>query len=481
MLYNIGVTTDIIVYEEIIMAETITAISTALGEGGIGIVRVSGPSSKDVMRKLMNKNDDNIEARHAYLGKVYNSDNSVIDEAIFIYFASPASYTGEDMLEIQAHGSNTSLKEILKRVLDCGVKDIRMAEPGEFTKLAFMNGKMDLSQAEAVIDIIKAKTDLSLEIAEGQREGRLGAAINEIRENLLNILAEMAVNIDYPDEDIEQYEYDGLINKLRWVLSDVDQLLDTASIGRIAREGIKIAIVGKPNVGKSSLMNALLGEGRVIVTDIPGTTRDTVEESASLGGIPIVLVDTAGLRETDDKVEKIGIQRTEHAIAAADMIMLVIDGSKDIEDEDDEILNYLGKINGDSIIVVINKSDLGNKIDENKVIEKMPGATVVTTSLVGKDAIESARKVSEVIGNKINIGYIKSGDNNIVSNERHIKMLKNADMNLNEAIEMLQNGDSIEVAELSARYAYDNLGQIIGEDVGEDVINAVFSKFCLGK
>lgn len=481
MLYNIGVTTDIIVYEEIIMAETITAISTALGEGGIGIVRVSGPSSKDVMRILMNNRIENIEARHAYLGKVYNSDNSVIDEAIFIFYASPASYTGEDMLEIQAHGSNISLKEILNRVLDCGVKDIRMADPGEFTKIAFMNGKMDLSQAEAVIDIIKAKTDLSLEIAEGQREGRLGAAIKEIRDNLLNVLAEMAVNIDYPDEDIEQYEYDGLINKLRWVLSDVDQLLDTASIGRIAREGIKIAIVGKPNVGKSSLMNALLGEGRVIVTDIPGTTRDTVEETASLGGIPIVLVDTAGLRETDDKVEKIGIQRTEHAIAAADMIMLVIDGSKEIEDEDDEILNYIGNINGDSIIVVINKSDLGNKVDENKVIEKMPGATVVTTSLVGKDVIESARKVSEVIGNKIDTGYIKTGNNNIVSNERHIKMLKNADMNINESIEMLQNGDPIEVAELSARYAYDNLGQIIGEDVGEDVINAVFSKFCLGK
>ncbi len=463
------------------MSDTIAAISTALGEGGIGIVRISGPSGLDVLRAVADNVPENVEARHAYLGKILDADNKVIDEAIYVYYESPASYTGEDMIEIQAHGSNVSLKRILNRILDCGIKEIRMAEPGEFTKLAFMNGKMDLSQAEAVIDIIKAKSDLSLGIAESQREGRLGDSIREIRENLLDILAEMAVNIDFPDEDIDQTAYDELANRLRWILNDVDDLLDTSSIGRIAREGVKIAIVGKPNVGKSSLMNSILGEGRVIVTDIPGTTRDTVEESVSLGGVPIVLVDTAGLRDTDDKVEKIGIERTEKAIASSDMVMLVIDGSRELEDEDDKILNYVKKMNGEHIIVVINKSDLGTSIDENIVKEIIPECTVVNTSLIGKGANEAAKTISTVIGEKLNLNNIKTTETNIVSNERHIKMLKNASADLDDAIMMLQNGEPVEVAELSARYAYDSLGKIIGEDVGEDVIDAVFSKFCLGK
>ena len=475
------------------MSDTITAISTAPGEGGIGIVRVSGPASKDIMRRIMSGCPKDIEARHAYLAKVTDPETSeIIDEAIFLFFKGPASYTGEDMLEIQAHGSNVSLKATLHAVLSCDIREvitengtepteIRMAEPGEFTKLAFMNGKMDLSQAEAVIDIIKAKSDLSLGIAESQREGRLGNTIREIRENLLDILAEMAVNIDYPDEDIDQVAYDELVNRLRWVMSDVDELLDTTSIGRIAREGIRIAIVGKPNVGKSSLMNALLGEGRVIVTDIPGTTRDTVEESASLGGVPIVLVDTAGLHETDDVVERIGIERTEQAIAAADMVMLVIDGSNDLDDEDDKILRYIRNMNGNRILVVINKSDLGSYVDVVAVQEKLPGATIVTTSLVRQEALASARKISAAVGEMFKLGSISPQETNIITNERHVKMLRNASMNLNEAITMLQNGDPLEVAELSARYAYDSLGKIIGEEVGEDILNTVFSRFCLGK
>ena len=283
------------------MADTIAAISTAPGEGGIGIVRVSGPESKSLMKRLMLSCPEEIEPRHAYLGKVIKDSSSarseIIDEAIFLYMQEPASYTGEDMLEIQGHGSNVSLKAILAAVLDSGVPGVRMADPGEFTKLAFLNGKMDLSQAEAVIDIIKAKSDLSLSIAESQSAGRLGDKIREIRETLLDILAEMAVNIDYPDEDEDftsEYDSSSLIGRLRWVLNDVEELLNTASIGRIAREGVRVVIAGKPNAGKSSLMNALLGEGRVIVTDVPGTTRDTVEESVYIGGVPIVLVDTAG-------------------------------------------------------------------------------------------------------------------------------------------------------------------------------------------
>lgn len=469
------------------MADTITAISTAPGEGGIGIVRVSGPQSETVMRKLMVGCPEEIEPRHAYFGKVVrdssDAKSEVIDEAVFIYMQAPASYTGEDMLEIQGHGSNVSLRSILSAVLDTGLDDVRMAEPGEFTKLAFLNGKMDLSQAEAVIDIIKAKTDLSLEIAESQREGRLSETIREIRETLLDTLAEMAVDIDYPDEDYDAGEgaYRDLIERLRWTHSEVDDLLDTVSIGRIAREGVRAVIVGKPNAGKSSLMNAILGEGRVIVTDVPGTTRDTVEESASLGGVPIVLVDTAGLRDSDDKVEQIGIEKTKQAIAGADMVILVLDGSRGLDDEDVRVLDFIEGMNTAHMLVVINKQDLGRSITEDDVHRKLPGARVISTSLVGRGAVEAAKKVTEAVREIFEFDSINVRESNIITNERHVKMLRNASMNLGEAIDMLQNGEPVEVAELSAHYAYEALGKIIGEEVGDEVLNTVFSKFCLGK
>ena len=469
------------------MADTIAAISTAPGEGGIGIVRVSGPESARLMKRLMLSCPDEIEPRHAYLGKIVKdsskSDAEIIDEGIFLYMKAPASYTGEDMLEIQGHGSNVSLKAILAAILDSGLPDVRMADPGEFTKLAFLNGKMDLSQAEAVIDIIKAKSDLSLEIAEGQRAGRLSENIKNIREELLDVLAEMAVDIDYPDEDYddESGAYSKIIDQLRWVHSDVEDLLDTVSIGRIAREGVRAVIAGKPNAGKSSLMNAILGEGRVIVTDVPGTTRDTVEESASLGGVPIVLVDTAGLRDSDDKVEKIGIERTTQAIAGADLVILVIDGSQALDDDDRKVLSYIGNMSTDHILVVINKEDLGRSVSEEAVLEKLPRVRIISTSLIGKGAIDAAKKVTEAIGEMLDLGNINARETNIVTNERHVHLLRKASVEIDEAISMLQNGEPIEVAELSAHYAYEALGKIIGEEVGEEILNTVFSKFCLGK
>lgn len=470
------------------MSDTITAISTAPGEAGIGIVRTSGPASLDIMKRLMAKFPSEVKPRHAYLSRVvYDSadkGSDVIDQAIFIYMKAPNTYTGEDVLEIQAHGSNVALRCILRAVLSSGAENVRMAEPGEFTKLAFLNGKMDLSQAEAVIDIIKAKTDLSLGIAESQREGRLSRAVREIRDSLLDTLAQMAVDIDYPDED-EDNIGDGssseLVNQLRWVLCDVEELLDTAGIGRIAREGVRAVIIGKPNAGKSSLMNAILGEGRVIVTDVPGTTRDTVEESASLGGIPIVLVDTAGLRDTDDKVEKIGIERTEQAIASADLVILVLDGSRGFDEEDDKVMGYLEHINTEHLLVVINKDDLGNAITGEDVQKMFPGAVTITTSLIGRAAEDAARQISEAVGKMHGLMDLNVREMNIITSERHVRMLRNAAMNLDEAIGMLKNGEPVEVAELSARYAYDDLGKIIGEEAGDEIINTVFSRFCLGK
>ena len=470
------------------MAETITAISTAPGEAGIGIVRTSGPASLQIMKRLMADQPSEVEPRHAYLSRVvYNSedeDSEVIDQAVFLFMKAPNSYTGEDMLEIQGHGSNAALKNILRAVLDSGADGVRMAEPGEFTKLAFLNGKMDLSQAEAVIDIIKAKSDLSLGIAESQREGRLGETVRNIRENLLDVLAEMAVSIDYPDEDEENTGSNTeseLAGQLRWVQADIDELLDTVHIGRIAREGVRAVIIGKPNAGKSSLMNAILGEGRVIVTDIPGTTRDTVEESASMGGIPIVLIDTAGLRDTEDKVEQIGIERTEREIAAADIVILVLDGSRDLDDQDSKVLSYIEHIDSRNMLVIINKDDLGNEVSEDKVKELFPKASVIHTSLVGPGATEAARRISGEIGRMAGLEGLRISEMNIVTNERHVSLLRKASNNISEAVAMLRRGEPVEVAELSARYAYDELGAIIGEETGEDVINNVFSKFCLGK
>lgn len=470
------------------MNDTITAISSAPGEAGIGIVKVSGPGCREIMRKIMRKCPEEPQPRHAYLSRVMRNTEDgnaeAIDEAIFLFMEGPHSYTGEDVLEIQAHGSNVGLRSVLQAVLDSGVEGLRMAEPGEFTKLAFLNGKMDLSQAEAVIDIIKARTDLSLTIAEGQSAGRLGDTIREIRENLLDVLAEMAVNIDYPDED-EDYSSDSdgssLIGQIRWILNDIETLLDTASIGRIAREGVRVVIAGKPNAGKSSLMNALLGEGRVIVTDVPGTTRDTVEESVSIGGVPIVLVDTAGLRNTDDKVEKIGIERTAQAMATADLIILVLDGSAALDDRDDTVLDYIEKMNNEHLLVVINKNDLGNTITEEDVRAKLPEAEVVSTSLIDDGIPAAVASVAKAVSDMYDLGKLNAREMNIVTNERHVRMLRNAEMNLDEAITMLQNGDPMEVIELSAHYAYDALGKIIGEEVGDDVLDRVFSKFCLGK
>ena len=469
------------------MADTIAAISTAPGEGGIGIVRVSGPESASLMRRLMLSCPEEIEPRHAYHGKIVkdSSDSAaeVIDEGIFLFMKAPASYTGEDMLEIQGHGSNVSLRAILAAILESGLPAVRMADPGEFTKLAFLNGKMDLSQAEAVIDIIKAKSDLSLEIAEGQRAGRLSENIKDIREALLDVLAQMAVDIDYPDEDYgdEGGSYGEVIDQLRWIHSDVEELLDTVRIGRIAREGVRAVIVGKPNAGKSSLMNAILGEGRVIVTDVPGTTRDTVEESASMGGIPIVLVDTAGLRDSDDKVEQIGIERTAQAIAGADLAILVLDGSQALDEDDNKVLSFIEKMSKDNILVVINKEDLGHSVSEEAVLERLPGVRIISTSLVGKGAIDAARKVSEAISEMYDLSGINVKETNIVTNERHVHLLRKASIDIDEAISVLRRGEPVEVAELSAHYAYESLGKIIGEEVGDEILDTVFSKFCLGK
>lgn len=462
------------------MKETIAAISTARGEGGIGIIRVSGEASLLVMKKLMFNFPKDIKSRYAYFSKIVGKDNEIIDEANFIYMKAPYSYTGEDVLEIQAHGNNFSLKKILREVINCD-ESVRIAEPGEFTKLAFLNGKMDLSQAEAVIDIIKAKSDISLKIAENQRHGRIGNSIKNIRKDLLEVLADMAVNIDYPDEDIEMISYEKFLEKIKVAKEKIDKILKTSNIGKIAREGIRIAIIGKPNVGKSTLMNALLGEGRAIVTEIPGTTRDTIEENANIDGFQIVLIDTAGLRETEDVVEKIGIEKTKDETKKADIIMLVLNASDSFSEQKEEIIKNKELFENKKVIVVINKTDLNEKIEESKIKELVPESLVVLTSFIDEEANSSVDKIKENIISILSLKEISLDNENIVSEERHIELLKSSEKNLKDAINLINMKEPLEVIELSTHYAFDNLGEIIGEGVSEEILNTVFSKFCLGK
>lgn len=343
------------------MADTIAAIATPLGEGGVGIVRVSGPNSLAIMRSIYRECPDEVIPRHVYYGHAVDNHGTVIDDMVAIYMKAPHTFTGDDVVEFQAHGSNVSLRLILRSAISVGA---RIADPGEFTKNAFLNGRLDLSQAEAVIDLIKSRSEKPLSIASDQLNGSLGQEIIDIRNHIKDVLAQMAVNIDFPDEDIEQVSYDEFLAELMKQQGRLGKLIKSAEFGKLAREGIKLALVGRTNVGKSSLMNGLLGEDRAIVTNIPGTTRDTIEESATIGGYPIVIVDTAGIRDTDDVIEQIGIERSKNQIDIADFVIMVIDGSSSLEDEDFEIAKH---IEGKQVLLVINKEDLGITISESEI------------------------------------------------------------------------------------------------------------------
>ena len=457
------------------MADTIAAIATPLGEGGVGIVRVSGPNSLSIMKSIYRECPDEVIPRHVYYGHVVDNKGTVIDDMISIYMKAPHTFTGDDVVEFQAHGSNVSLKLILRSVIASGA---RLADPGEFTKNAFLNGRLDLSQAEAVIDLIKARSEKPLSIASEQLNGSLGQEIIDIRNHIKDVLAQMAVNIDFPDEDIEQVSYDEFLAELMKQLDRLGKLIKSAEFGKLAREGVKLALVGRTNVGKSSLMNGLLGEDRAIVTNIPGTTRDTIEESATIGGYPIVIVDTAGIRDTDDVIEQIGIERSKNQIDIADFVIMVIDGSSSLEDEDFEIAKH---IEGKQVLLVINKEDLGITISESE-IERMQSILnckgVVNTTV---KTIEGIGGVREAIENIFTEGFVKSDGGNIVTNERHKEALVRASESLTQGIELLEMCEPLEIAEIEVRDAFQILGEIIGETASEEILDTVFSKFCLGK
>ena len=456
------------------MDDTIAAVATAYGEGGIGIIRISGEKSLDILEEIFEFHGiEEIVNRRMTYGKIVDRDNGqTIDEVLAVYMKGPATYTAEDVVEINCHGSTVSLRKTLSLVLRKGA---RLAEPGEFTKRAFLNGRIDLSQAEAVIDVVKAKTDKSFDVALSQLEGGLSSYIRDIRQNLLDLLVDITVNIDYPDEDIEEITYDKLEINIKQIGDMIKKLLSTASSGRMIREGIRVAIAGKPNVGKSSLMNGLLRETRAIVTEIPGTTRDTIEEALSIRNIPVYLIDTAGIRETSDKVEKLGIEKSKEAFNNADFIIFIMDGSEEISSEDEEIIEYLKER---KCLVLINKKDLEQKIDSVQIRNMLPNSQIIKTSLINGDGIEEIENAVEEL---VYGGEITQSESMMVNNVRHINLLTDSCNSLEDALQMAVNREALDFIEIDVKNAYELTGEIIGESVNDDIINEVFARFCLGK
>ena len=457
------------------MEDTIAAIGTPLGEGGIGIIRISGPNSGTILEDIFECAGDSssLENRRLTYGRVIDKDNNqIIDECMAVFMKGPKTYTTEDTVEINCHGSMVSLKNTLQLILKKGA---RLAEPGEFTKRAFLNGRIDLSQAEAVIDVVKAKTDRSFDVAISQLQGALSLKVSEIRQSLLDLLVDVTVNIDYPDEDIEEITYEKMEDDLLLVREHIDQLRSTAHAGRMLREGIRIAICGRPNVGKSSLMNALLRENRAIVTEIPGTTRDTIEESVNIRNIPVNLIDTAGIHETEDVVEQLGIERSKDAFNQADYIILVLDSSQPLTEEDRMLISYIGSRN---CLVVMNKQDLDMCLDTEELAYSLPCSRLLPASVKNEQGIEEIEDMIE----ELVYGSTGSGTEHVmVNNVRHIQLLDNAAEDLKRATEMIRRNEPLDFIEVDVRSAYDALGEIIGETVSDEILNEVFSRFCLGK
>lgn len=477
------------------MEDTIAAVATAYGEGGIGIVRISGEQALPIlnsifqpMRKRRIQPEDSQEFlpeavavtigepivnRRLTYGHILDlATGQTIDEVLVVYMKAPYTYTTEDVVEINCHGSIVSLRKVLALVLEKGA---RLAEPGEFTKRAFLNGRLDLSQAEAVIDLIRAKSDRSFDVALSQLDGRLSKEIQDIRSKLMDQLVNLTVNIDYPDEDIEELTYDDLLNSLLLINDEIEKLINSADTGRIIKEGFKIAIVGKPNVGKSSLMNALLKENRAIVTDIPGTTRDTIVEDMTIRSIPVKLIDTAGIRHTEDQVEKIGIEKSKESFNQADLVLLILDGSQPLSKEDEEIIQVIGSRRA---LILINKMDLGEALKMEELREKLPQGIFIKTAV--KDG-QGINQIEEQIEELVFKGQVKQSGSTFITNVRHAELLRLAKEALDDGLQMARLGEALEFIEIDVKRAFELLGEIIGETVSESIIDEVFSRFCLGK
>lgn len=457
--------------------DTIAAISTPPGEGGIGIIRISGEEALEVadrVYRMGNKKLSEQKTHTIHYGKVINpKTDEQIDEVMATVMRAPKTYTREDVVEINCHGGILAVNKVLQTVLNSGA---RLAEPGEFTKRAFLNGRIDLSEAEAVMDMIRAKTDKAMHMAIKQMDGSLSNLIRNLRQEILNTLAQVEVNIDYPEyDDVEEMTSKLLMEKAYGIKDQVNALLETAQQGKILREGLATAIIGRPNVGKSSLLNKLLKEDKAIVTDIAGTTRDIVEEYVSVKGVPLRLIDTAGIRETKDQVEKIGVERSRQAILEADLVLLVFNQSEALTDED---LKLIEATNDQKRIVILNKMDLENKLNLEEVKKHLNGDAIVTTSVISDDGLT---ELEQQIADLFFSGQTGERDATYVSNVRHIALLRDTIDALDEVIEGVEMDMPVDLVQIDMTRAWDLLGEITGDSVQDELITQLFSQFCLGK
>ncbi|MFA6697173.1 MAG: tRNA uridine-5-carboxymethylaminomethyl(34) synthesis GTPase MnmE [Eubacteriales bacterium] len=455
--------------------DTIVGLATPPGEGGIAIIRISGSKAEGIARDLyVNKKKERpskLTDRRLNYGYIVADDGSIVDEVFLALMKGPRTYTVEDVVEINCHGGMVQVARIIELVL---AKGARLAEPGEFTKRAFLNGRIDLSQAEAVMDLVSAKTEEAAKASLNQVQGSLREKIGQLREDLMSLLAHIEVTIDYPEEEIEELFIEQIKDRLLKARAEAKDLLETADQGRLIREGIRTVIIGRPNVGKSSLLNALLKEDRAIVTDIPGTTRDLIEEQINVRGVLVNIVDTAGIRETVDLVERIGVERSKEMIIDADLVLLILDGSEGLTEDDRKIINWLGDRRA---LVLLNKTDQPLLIDE-KELASLTKADIIKTSMIDGSGID---ELKDYLYNMVYSGQLRPTSQVFITNTRHKEALLRADRYLNEALEAISAFMPLDMVTIDIREVLAALGEITGDSLTEDLIDKIFADFCLGK
>lgn len=457
------------------ISDTIAAIASAVGEGSIAMIRVSGPDAVNIVDSIFRTKRPlkEAETHTIHYGHIYDpKTGDTVEEVLVSLMRGPRSFTREDVVEINCHGGVISVRKVLDLALAAGA---RLAEPGEFTKRAFLNGRIDLTQAEAVMDLIRSKSDRAFQIAKKQSEGSLSAQIKQLRHRLVETMAHIEVNIDYPEHDVEELTSSFIAEHCKSTIREIDRLLKTAEQGKMLREGITTAIVGRPNVGKSSLLNVLAQESKAIVTDIPGTTRDVIEEYITINGIPLRLLDTAGIRETNDVVEKLGVERSRKALLQADLILFVLNYNEELTEEE---IEWMEQVKKRPVIPIINKTDLPCKLDTDQLTKWFANDSIVMLSVKEEKGLEMLEHaITEIFFS----GKVESNDLTYVTNSRHVHLLQQAKQALEDALQGVAQQMPIDMIQIDVRNAWEHLGEIIGDSVAETLLDQIFSQFCLGK